>query len=50
MRKRRAIKTEYNGCLCDMDCAATEKAYRLVRQARFERSVTARVFPVRRTL
>ena len=36
--------------LCDMDRAATEKAYRLARQARFEHSATSRVFPVRRKL
>ena len=34
--------------LCDMDGAATEKAYRLARQARFEHSATSQVFPVRR--
>ena len=34
--------------LCDMDGIATEKAYRLARQARFEHSATSRVFPVRR--
>jgi len=34
--------------LCDRDDAATEKAYRLARQARFEHSATSRVFPVRR--
>ena len=33
---------------CDMDGAATEKAYRLARQARFEHSASSRVFPVRR--
>lgn len=36
--------------LCDMDRAATEKAYRLARQARFEYSATSRMFPVRRKL
>ena len=32
--------------LCDMDGTATEKAYRMARQARFEHSATSRVFPV----
>lgn len=50
MRKHRVIKTKYNGCLCDMDCAATEKTYRLARQTRFEYSAAARMLPVRRTL
>lgn len=36
--------------LCDMDTTATEKAYRLARQARFEHGATTKVFPVRRKL
>lgn len=36
--------------LCDMDEVATEKAYRLARQARFEHGAVSRVFPVRRKL
>lgn len=36
-------KTVY---LCDIDGIATEKAYRMARQARFEHSATSRVFPV----
>ena len=32
--------------LCDIDGIATEKAYRMARQARFEHSATSRVFPV----
>lgn len=36
--------------LCDMDEVATEKAYRLARQARFEHGATTKVSPVRRKL